>query len=92
MRGDAVLQAYDRRDIKAQVILFQYITEGACCWFPSNQKFFDPCGSSAMLDTYGLGAGQDMLYGRRGAGGVAAPEWLIPQMCGSFFSDLTSLA
>ena len=75
MGGDSVLQAYDRRDIKAQAVLFQYITEGACFRFLANQKFFDPCGSAAMLDTFGLGAGKNMLYGHRGAGGVAAQEW-----------------
>ncbi len=75
MGGDVVLQAYDRRDIEAEAVVFQYITEGACFRFPANQKFFDPCGSPAMLDTSGIGAGQHMLYGRRGAGGVAAPEW-----------------
>jgi hypothetical protein len=73
--GDDALQAYDRRDIEAQAVLFQYITEGTCFRLPANQKFFDPCGSAAMVDTSRLGAGQDMLYGHRDAGGVAAPEW-----------------
>ena len=75
MGGNAVLQAYDRRDIEAKAVLFQYITEGTYFRFPANQKFFDPCGSAAMLDTFGLGAGQDVLYCRRGTGGVAALEW-----------------
>ena len=37
-----------------------------------------------MLDTFGLGAGQYMVYGRRLAGGVAAPKWFYSGVDFSF--------
>ena len=75
MRGDVFLKACNRQDIKAHAILFQYFAKGARFRFPADQKFFDPRGSAAVLDTFGLGARQYMVYGHRIAGGVATPKW-----------------
>ena len=33
------------------------------------------CGSAAVFDTYGLGAGQYMVYGCLVTGGIDALEW-----------------
>jgi hypothetical protein len=74
MGGDVFLQACNRRDIKAHAVLFQYLTKGARFRFLADKEFFDPCVYAAVLDTSGLGAGQNVAYGRRVALGVAAPE------------------
>ena len=75
MGGDVFLQACNRQDIEAQAILFQCIAKGALFRLLADQELFDTCGPTAVLDAYGLGAGQYMVYGRRVSGGVATPKW-----------------
>ena len=55
--------------------MFQYIAKGARFWLPADHEFLDLRRFAAVLDTFGLGAGQYMVYGRRVAGGVATPKW-----------------
>ena len=55
--------------------MFQCIAKGLRFRFSEDKEFFDPCEYAAVLDTFGLGAGQDMVYGRHVAGGVATPKW-----------------
>ena len=55
--------------------MFQYIAKGIGLRFPENQEFCDPYVSAAVLDTCGLGANKNIVYGCRCAGVVTAPKW-----------------
>ena len=55
--------------------MFQCIAKGTRFRFPTDHEFFKTCRHAAVLDTFGLGLGQYVVYGRHIAGGVATPKW-----------------
>jgi len=87
--GKVSSQACNRQNLKAQAVLFQCIAKSARFRFPVDREFFDPCGSAAELDTFGLGTGQYMVYGRRVAAGVATPKWFHSNVDISFVARPT---
>ncbi len=72
MGGNVFLRACNRHYIEAQLVLLQCLAKGSRFEFPADSEFFDPCGSAAVVDTYGLGEGQYMVYDRLVTGGVSA--------------------
>ena len=75
--------------MKAHAVLFQYIAKGERFRFPTDREILDPCGYAAVLDTYGLGAGQYMVYDPRFAGGVTTSKWFHIDVDLSFVARLT---
>jgi hypothetical protein len=73
-RGSIFLQACNRRDIKAEAVLFPCLPKGGYFRFPTDQEFLNPNGSPAVLHTSRLGASQNVVYGRRVPLGVTTPE------------------
>ncbi len=74
MKNNSLLSVGDRRYIEAHTVVYQRLAEGTRLWFPTDQKFFHPCGLATVPDTFGLRAGQYVMYGCSDYWGIIATE------------------